>query len=116
MAERDILKSSIVKGFSTLIVREFLIKLFSFIGQLFLARLLAPEDFGIFVIIVFIVTFFGFFSDAGLSFAIIQKKEKPTHKELSGVFTLKIALALYPGITGKGNPSKIHSYCGRKRS
>ncbi len=95
MAEdKDILKSSIIQGFGTLIVREFFLKLLSFVGQIFLARLLFPSDFGIYVIITFIIGFFGLFSDIGLSLAIIQKKAEPTKAELSAIFILKLLLSL----------------------
>ena len=92
--EKDILKSSIVQGFGTLIVREFFIKILAFLGQIFLARLLAPSDFGVYVIIVFIINLFSLFSDIGLNLAIIQKKEEPTHDELSSVFFVQILLSL----------------------
>jgi len=92
--KNDLLKSRIVQGFSTLIVREFFIKIFSLIGQIFLARLLFPSDFGIYVIIVFIIGLFGLFSDVGLSLAIIQHKNEPTQGELSSVFFLKTLLSL----------------------
>ncbi len=90
----DALKSNIIQGFSTLIIREIFIKFLSFIGQVFLARLLNPSDFGVYVIIIFIIGLFGLFSDIGLNLAIIQKKEEPTHQELSGVFWLKVILSL----------------------
>lgn len=89
-----LLKSRVIQGFGTLIIREFFLKLFSFIGQIFLARILVPSDFGVYVIIVFTVNFFNLFTDLGLSLAIIQKKEEPTHLELSLVFWLKLALSL----------------------
>lgn len=91
--EKNAIKSNIIRGFGTLIAREFFLKLLSFFGQIILARILAPSDFGIYVIIVFIVNLFGLFSDIGLSLAIIQKKSKPTHQELSGVFWLKILMS-----------------------
>lgn len=95
MAEnKDILKSRIVQGFGTLVVREFFLKLLSFVGQIFLARLLFPSDFGIYAIITFIINFLGLFSDVGLSLAIIQKKEEPSKTELSEVFVLKMLLSL----------------------
>lgn len=95
MAEnKDILKASIMQGFGTLVIREFFLKLLSFAGQIFLARLLVPSDFGIYVIITFIIGFFGLFSDVGLSLAIIQNKEEPTKTELSEVFMLKVLLSL----------------------
>jgi O-antigen/teichoic acid export membrane protein len=94
MSDNDILKSNIIQGFSTLIVREFFIKIFSLLGQIFLARLLAPSDFGVYVIIIFIISLFGLFSDVGLSLAIIQHKDEPTQKELSSVFFLKSFLSI----------------------
>lgn len=93
--ERDILKSNIIHGFGTLIAREFFLKIFSFFGQIFLARLLAPNDFGIYVIIIFIISFFSLFSDVGLSLAIIQNKQKLTHLQLSSIFNLKVVLSLF---------------------
>lgn len=92
--ETNDLKSSIIHGFGTLIIREVFIKFFSFLGQVVLARILVPEDFGVYVIIVFIVSIFNLFSDIGLSQAIIQKKVELSISELSGIFWLKVILAL----------------------
>jgi teichuronic acid exporter len=92
--ERGVFKATVVAGFSTLIIREFFLKLFSFLGQIVLARILAPSEFGVYLIIVFIVSLFGLFSDVGLSLAIIQKKNEPTRQELSGIFWLKVLLSL----------------------
>jgi O-antigen/teichoic acid export membrane protein len=91
---KDVLKSSIIHGFGTLIAREFFLKIFAFLGQIFLARFLAPADFGVYVIIVFIVNFLGLFADVGLSLAIIQKHEEPTKEELSSVFVIKMSLSI----------------------
>jgi PST family polysaccharide transporter len=94
MAEdNDVLKSNVIQGFGTLIAREAFLKVLSFIGQIFLARLLAPSEFGVYVIIVFVVNFLSYFSDIGLSLAIIQKHKEPTKEELSSVFFLKMALS-----------------------
>jgi len=90
---KQTINSSIVSGFSVLIVREIFIKFFAFIGQLILARILVPEDFGFFVIISFIASFFNLFTDLGLSFAIIQSKKTPSPHALSAVFWLKILLS-----------------------
>lgn len=92
--DRVSLKNNIVSGFGTLIIREFFLKLLSFLGQIFLARLLIPSDFGTYVIIVFIVNFVALFTDVGLSLAIIQKKKDPGINELSSIFILKFTLSL----------------------
>lgn len=91
--DNAVLKSNVIQGFGTLIAREALLKVLSFIGQIFLARLLAPSDFGVYVIIVFVVNFLSYFSDIGLSLAIIQKHKEPTKEELSSVFFLKMGLS-----------------------
>src|SRR5476651_340716 len=91
--DKDVLKSSIIQGFGTLVIREFFLKILSFVGQIFLARILAPAEFGTYVIIIFIINFLGLFADVGLSLAIIQKHEEPTKEELSGVFFLKMGLS-----------------------
>lgn len=83
-----------VSGVMVLTVRKFALKAVNYLGSIFLARLLAPEIFGIFAIVSFIITFFGFFSDVGLGAALIQKKDKLTDKDLSVTFTLQQILVL----------------------
>lgn len=88
------MRKTLVYGFGTLIIREFFLKLISLLGQIFLARLLIPSDFGIYAIIVFVISFFSLFTDIGLSLAIIQKNEDVTQEELSGVFAVKMGLTI----------------------
>jgi len=83
-----------VSGVMVLTVRKFLLKAVNYIGSIILARLLLPEIFGIFAIVSFIITFFGFFSDVGLGAALIQKKEKLSNKDLSVTFTLQQILVV----------------------
>lgn len=89
-----LLKNRITKGFSVLIIRGFLIKVFSFFGQVVLARILFPEDFGVYVIVVFIGNFFLLFSDIGLSFALIKKDKIPSRGEISTALYIKILLSV----------------------
>lgn len=83
-----------VSGVMVLTIRKFLLKAVNYLGSIFLARLLAPEIFGIFAIVSFIITFFGFFSDVGLGAALIQKKDRLTQKDLSVTFTLQQLLVV----------------------
>lgn len=46
-----------------------------FVIQLFLARLILPEQFGLLAMVVVFITLAGTFTDAGFSQAVIQKKE-----------------------------------------
>ncbi len=87
-------KEKITEGFRILILREFGIKILAFAGQLFLARLLSPEAFGTYAIVIFIITLCNLFSDIGLSPAIIQKKTIPTQTEVSTIFFIRVILSL----------------------
>lgn len=90
----DIIAHRAVSGVLVLTLRKFALRAVSYLGSIFLARLLAPEIFGIFAIINFIIIFFAFFSDVGLGAALIQKKEKLTAKDLAVTFTLQQILVL----------------------
>jgi hypothetical protein len=57
------------------------------------ARLLAPQVFGIYAIVSFVVTFFSTFSDIGIGAALIQKKGNLSREELSTTFWLQQILA-----------------------
>ena len=83
-----------VSGVMVLTARKFVLKGVNYLGSIFLARLLAPEIFGVFAIISFIITFFSFFSDIGLGASLIQKKEKLTRQDLAVTFTLQQMLVL----------------------
>jgi len=87
-----------VSGVMVLTVRKFLLKAVNYLGSIILARLLLPEIFGVFAIVSFIITFFGFFSDVGLGAALIQKKDKLSPKDLAVTFTLQQILVV--AVTG----------------
>jgi teichuronic acid exporter len=61
-------------------------------GQVFLARVLGPKEFGTFWIVNFVLSFFTLFGDAGLGAALIQKKHDATDEELASVFWLQLGL------------------------
>lgn len=54
-----------------------------------LARLIAPQDFGIVAIATVIISFFSIFSDLGIGPAIIQNKEL-TREDLSHIFSFSV--------------------------
>ncbi|MEW6990613.1 lipopolysaccharide biosynthesis protein [Colwelliaceae bacterium 6441] len=64
-------------------------KLISFVNTLILARILAPEDYGLLAMAMVFVGVMGFFSDLGLGMAIIQRKDV-TKEQTSAVFFLAI--------------------------
>ena len=93
--EVAMLKTKVVQGASLLIIREFVIKSFALLGQLILYRVLAPNVFGIFAIIAFVVNLSGLFTDVGLTSAVIQKKGKISQEQFSSIFFLKFSLSFF---------------------
>ncbi|MBW4054017.1 MAG: lipopolysaccharide biosynthesis protein [Proteobacteria bacterium] len=83
------LKKKSLKGMSALFVRQVLVKLIFFAGNIILARLLAPQIFGIYAIVQFVVQFFSTFGDVGIGAALIQKKGELSQEELSTTFWLQ---------------------------
>jgi O-antigen/teichoic acid export membrane protein len=57
-----------------------------------LARLLTPEDYGLFGMVTVLVSFISMFNDFGLSMATIQK-EKMTHTEASTLFWVNVGVS-----------------------
>lgn len=87
-----ILKKRAVSGVFSLSFLRLFLQGISFLGSVFLARLLTPEIFGVFAIVSFVITFFGFFSDIGLAAALIQKKKEPSQKDLKTTFVIQQCL------------------------
>ncbi|HEU4411120.1 MAG TPA: oligosaccharide flippase family protein [Polyangiaceae bacterium] len=63
-------------------------------GNVWLARLLDPADFGLFAIVQFALNVFAAVGDVGLGAALVQRKAVATHRELSSIFWTQILLAL----------------------
>ncbi len=58
-----------------------------------LARLLLPEDFGLFAMVAYITNFLLLFNDLGLSMATIQRREI-THRQVSALFWINLVVTL----------------------
>ena len=112
------LKSRSFSGIGALIKRQVVVRLLSFLSNIALARLLAPQAFGVYAIVTFVVQFFSTFGDVGIGAALIQKKGDLTREELSSTFWLQqflvwfvvcatvlaapLALRLYPSLPSYG--------------
>ena len=57
--------------------------------QVLLARLLGPEEFGVFAVGALVISFSNFFADAGVAYGLIQKKEV-SEDDLRFVFTWQL--------------------------
>ncbi len=80
-------------GAVTLIARSVVLQGLVFTGNLILAQILDPKDFGIFAISQFALTFFVYFGDAGLGAALVQQREKPSETTLSSVLWLQLIIS-----------------------
>jgi len=87
---RDLRGRSISSGFVTALaqVAQFALNLAS---TMVLARLLAPQDFGLVAMVAAIMGFLRIFNDAGLSTATVQR-EGITHAQVSNLFWTNVAL------------------------
>jgi len=66
-------------------------------GSIALARLLAPEVFGLYAILLFVITLGVRFSELGLGAALIQRRDLDLATGLSAAFTATFGLALVLG-------------------
>nr|MBB4247199.1 O-antigen/teichoic acid export membrane protein [Rhodocyclus tenuis] len=59
--------------------------------QIVLARILGPEQYGLFAIAAVVIGFSGFFSDVGIAYGLIQKQDVSAH-DLRFVFTWQLII------------------------
>lgn len=83
------LRKRVLTGTGFLIARQFTINIINFLGNLILARILMPEDFGIYALIMFLITFFALIGDSGLGAVIIRKKGELSDKLIATIFTFQ---------------------------
>lgn len=88
------LRTKAVKGAGFLAFRQVFINLVNFLGNIALARILMPEDFGLYSLVMFLITFFSMIGDGGLGAYIIRKPNKISGKVLSSIFTFQQGVML----------------------
>ena len=88
--EKDLNSRSVRGGAATVAaqVASFVLRI---ISTAFLARLLTPEDYGLVAMTVVVTGFAGLFSDAGLTWATVQREEI-SHEQVSMLFWINAAL------------------------
>lgn len=88
------LKAKSVQGIAAIGRLGLLTKVTGFVGGIFLARWLVPEDYGIFAVVGFVLGFFKLFADVGFAASLIQKKEETGAEEASSIFFFQGAAVL----------------------
>lgn len=90
----DAIKQRAVRGVLVLTGRGFILNAISFVAQGLLWAFLGQFELGVFAIVAATVAFLGYFSDIGLAAALVQKKEKPTDKDLKTTFLVQESLVI----------------------
>lgn len=77
-----------------LLFRTGLVRLIGIGGTAVLARILLPQDFGIFAIVTFLIGVLGPLSDFGLGAALVQQPDRPSDREFATVFTIQLLISV----------------------
>jgi len=102
-----------VRGVLTLGLREGVMKLLAFGGDIALYRLLTPADFGVIVPVAFLAGMAKQFADLGLQPSLIQRAAEPSPRDLRAVFTAQLALVtLAAAVVVLAGPSLVAGLLG----
>lgn len=87
------LKKKAISGFSWTFLEQFGSKAINFIVQIILARLIAPEEFGLLGMILIFSAVGNSLSDSGMSQSLIRSDE-PDEEDFSTVFTINFTISV----------------------
>ena len=89
-------RSTILRSFIWKLLEKFSLQFIAFVVAIVLARLVAPEDFGLVAIIIVIMTISDVIIQGGLNRAVVQKKN-PDSSDYSTIFwfSLGVSVLLY---------------------
>jgi O-antigen/teichoic acid export membrane protein len=86
-------KGRAAAGVFLLAGRDVAVRAIGLAGNVVLARLLVPEDFGIVAVGLVVINVANFVTDAGLGLGLVRRKESPTVREMRSVVGLQLAAA-----------------------
>lgn len=102
---------ALVRGTLSLIMREGILKVVVLGANILLARLLAPQDFGVFTVLSFFIGFLSTFGAFGLAAAVVQRRPDPTRAELAALLTFQLVTgALFVAIAYLCAPALVAVY------
>lgn len=81
-----------LRGVGTLILRSLGQRGLQMIGNVLLARWLAPTTFGLYAIVSFVIGIAGFLADLGVGASLVQRREQLTDRDLRTAFSLSVVL------------------------
>jgi O-antigen/teichoic acid export membrane protein len=83
-----------LKGAVALGARQVLVQGANVLGSALLARLLTPAEFGLYAVVIFLLSFLVVFGSTGLAANLIRQPEEPTREDYQAVFTLQLVVVL----------------------
>jgi PST family polysaccharide transporter len=89
------IRTRAARGGAITLARSAAVRGIAFLGLVLMARLVGPEQLGLFVIVSFSVGFLGSIGDGGLAAALIQQDHPPSREEMSTVFTVQLLIAAF---------------------
>jgi PST family polysaccharide transporter len=92
------LARKVVSSGLTLLGRQSAIKVIGLISGILLARVLTPQEFGIYAVASSSITLFTILGDMGFASSLLRQPTPPTHKQESTIFFAQQALYLTPAI------------------
>lgn len=78
-----------MQGASLMVLRTLVLYPVGFTGEVLLARLLAPEDFGVYALASFVTVTLAGVLEVGLAASLIQRPQEPSDEEYQTLFTLQ---------------------------
>lgn len=104
-------KRRALQGIAMLFTRALGLRVVTFGGNLLLARTLAPETFGLFAVVSFVIAIGGFLAHLGMGAALIQRREGVTEEDLRTAFTLGLIVdAVVTAAVVLSAPALVRAY------
>jgi PST family polysaccharide transporter len=83
-----------VRGVLAMFLRQFIVMPVSLLATIVLARILQPNDFGVYAIASFWIYLIVGFRDLGFGAALIQQQSEPSDDDLNTIFTFQLIFVL----------------------
>lgn len=100
-----------LSGLLSMGLRQVFGMIVNILGGILLARILTPDDFGLYALLIFALNFLITFGDIGLGASLIRQKEAPSELEYRAIFTIQqILVILVSLITWIASPWIIQLY------
>ena len=90
------MSDQLVRGATWMVSLRWVVRGLGFLRVIVLARLLAPDDFGVFTIGIIVLGFIEFLSEGGIEFALIRE-QAASREHFDSAWTIQIILGLLTG-------------------